>query len=442
MVARFCLTESRLQYGILLLAGLVARELIAPPSAKAQSRLAQSPPGAVLRLPAQSAAGLDAARERFHQFCAKCHGKDGKGTPGRSLLPDIPDFATASWQARRTDAQLLASILDGKGQGMPSFRGKIKEAQARELIACVRAFGPEKTRSQAQKQQQPAASNGLTDEFRCLQEQLDELKKQFQAQSHSSAGKEPLPAEDQAGAAERGARDVGSGTVCTEHGIVCYSCSSLPLLFSVFHVQQTGQEDDDFSDDTRRPRDSQETPQDGFSAEPTPAYFQQLIGWLGRFHSPVVHFPIALLTAAALAEMLRMVTGLPSLEVVSRYCLWFGALAAILAGVLGWCWAGFRLVDDYWVLATHRWLGTSTVLCTALVLLLCELSRRPALYRLRSCYRFCLLFVAGLALATGFFGGAAVFGLDHYAWPYRASVDLVGNDSLLAIYHLSTSLIT
>jgi hypothetical protein len=28
-----------------------------------------------------------------------------------------------------------------------------------------------------------------------------------------------------------------------------------------------------------------------------------------------------------------------------------------------------------------------------------------------------LLAMAALALVTGFFGGAAVFGLGHYAWP-------------------------
>jgi hypothetical protein len=33
------------------------------------------------------------------------------------------------------------------------------------------------------------------------------------------------------------------------------------------------------------------------------------------------------------------------------------------------------------------------------------------------CCRVTLLVVAGLVLVTGFFGGALVFGLEHYTWP-------------------------
>jgi hypothetical protein len=71
----------------------------------------------------------------------KCHGSDGTGSPARDRLPEIPDFTKSSWQARRSDAQLLASILDGKDE-MPSWRDKIGEEQARSLVAHVRAFAP------------------------------------------------------------------------------------------------------------------------------------------------------------------------------------------------------------------------------------------------------------------------------------------------------------
>jgi hypothetical protein len=32
-------------------------------------------------------------------------------------------------------------------------------------------------------------------------------------------------------------------------------------------------------------------------------------------------------------------------------------------------------------------------------------------------FRITLLVVAGLVLATGFFGGVMVYGFDHYTWP-------------------------
>ena len=58
-----------------------------------------------------------------------------------------------------------------------------------------------------------------------------------------------------------------------------------------------------------------------------------------------------------------------------RYCIWFGALTAVIAGALGWCAGTFRLTNPSCVLMTHRWLGTSTVACAGLVLLLSEASR-------------------------------------------------------------------
>jgi mono/diheme cytochrome c family protein/uncharacterized membrane protein len=271
--------------------------------------------------------GTSAVRGLFGQHCVKCHGKDGTGSPARDRLSQIPDFTQATWQARRSDAQLVASILDGKGKDMPPGRGKLSGEQARDLLALVRAFAP---------------------------------------------------------AAEKPPQDKQAG-------------STPPYPWS-------GQE---------------ERPARGEPAEPTPprGFSEKLIRWLGSFHPPVVHFPIAMLTAAALAELLRIATGKPAFDAVTRYCVWFGALTAIVAGGLGWFLGGFALTDTSWVLMTHRWLGTSTVTCAGLVLILGELSRRPDRRQARMWFRATLMAVAVLVLVTGFFGGAVVFGLDHHSWP-------------------------
>jgi uncharacterized membrane protein len=269
----------------------------------------------------------------FRKHCVKCHGADGTGKPGRRLFPEVPDFTKPSWQRRRSDAQLLASILDGKGEGMPPVRSKISAKQARDLVAHVRAFAPARGKSEPKKQQ-----------------------------------------------------------------------AFLPVRFE---------------ERSRRPAEEPEelTPAENAEAQPPGGFFEKLIRWLGQFHPPAVHFPIALLTAAAVAELLRLATGKPGFDAASRYCIWFGALTAVVAGALGWFLGGFRLTDDSWVLTTHRWLGTATVACAGLVLVLTELSRRPDRRRTRRWFRVTLLVVAGLVLVTGFFGGAVVFGLDHYAWP-------------------------
>jgi uncharacterized membrane protein/cytochrome c5 len=156
--------------------------------------------------------------------------------------------------------------------------------------------------------------------------------------------------------------------------------------------------------------------------QPEPAvqsgrFFEKLIPWLGRFHPASVHFPIALLMAAAAAEFLRLATGKPAFDAISRFCIWFGTLTAVAAGVLGWFLARFRLTDESSVMMTHRWLGTATVVCACLVLVLSELGRRPDRRRTRICLRVALLGVAVLVSVTGFLGGAVVFGLDHYNWP-------------------------
>jgi uncharacterized membrane protein len=144
-----------------------------------------------------------------------------------------------------------------------------------------------------------------------------------------------------------------------------------------------------------------------------------LIPWLGNFHPPAVHYPIALLIAAAVAEFLRMITGKPAFDPISRYCIWFGALSAVGAGMLGWFLAGLRVTDSSWVMMAHRWLGTSTVAWAGLVLALSEASRRRDRRRTRMWFRLSLFIVAALVSVVGFTGGAVVFGLNHYAWPSR-----------------------
>jgi uncharacterized membrane protein len=152
-------------------------------------------------------------------------------------------------------------------------------------------------------------------------------------------------------------------------------------------------------------------------AKPPSGFFVKLIRWLGKFHPVTVHFPMALLTFAAVADLLRVATGKPAFDAISRYCVWFGTLTATVAGTLGWFLGGFRLTDASWVMMTHRWLGTSTVVSAGLVLLLSEVSHHPGHRGARICFRVNLFVVALLVSVTGFFGGAVVFGLDHYTWP-------------------------
>src|SRR5262249_28654454 len=75
-----------------------------------------------------------------------CHGADGRGSVARDNFPTLPDFTLRAWHEKRADPQLLVSVLEGKGTGMPPFRGKIGREQARGLIAFVRSFSPSGSR--------------------------------------------------------------------------------------------------------------------------------------------------------------------------------------------------------------------------------------------------------------------------------------------------------
>jgi mono/diheme cytochrome c family protein len=111
----------------------------------------------------------------LQQRCARCHDADGAGKSSRGNLKQIPDFTSHKWQSSRSDAELLVSILDGKGSHMPAYRGKVSDAEARKLVADVRALDP----TPAVKAAADDASDDFERRFRRLQEELADLKKQF-----------------------------------------------------------------------------------------------------------------------------------------------------------------------------------------------------------------------------------------------------------------------
>lgn len=66
--------------------------------------------------------------------CAGCHGSAGGGSIG-------PPFIDNNWLYGNTPANIYTSIMDGRPNGMPSWRGRIPEYQVWELVAYLRAIG-------------------------------------------------------------------------------------------------------------------------------------------------------------------------------------------------------------------------------------------------------------------------------------------------------------
>lgn len=142
----------------------------------------------------------------------------------------------------------------------------------------------------------------------------------------------------------------------------------------------------------------------------------RLLRFLGKFHPVVVHFPIGLLLAAALAQ-LCVSGGQGWLVPAVRFCLAVGAVGAVVAAGLGWISAGFsdysgRLAE---ALFLHRWLGTATALLAALAWALYERQLRKGGAG-RGGALLALFAAAALVGLAGHFGGSLIYGLDYYTF--------------------------
>ena len=80
-----------------------------------------------------SPAFAEDAAATYKAKCAMCHGPDGKG--GKM---GTRDFASAEVKAE-TDAQLTEIITKGKGK-MPSYDGKLKDTEIKDLVAYIRSL--------------------------------------------------------------------------------------------------------------------------------------------------------------------------------------------------------------------------------------------------------------------------------------------------------------
>lgn len=72
--------------------------------------------------------------KRFYTLynCSGCHANGG-GAIGPPLMDD-------TWIYGSTPANVFASIMEGRPNGMPSFRNKVPESQAWQLAAYVRSM--------------------------------------------------------------------------------------------------------------------------------------------------------------------------------------------------------------------------------------------------------------------------------------------------------------
>src|SRR5436190_10515559 len=135
-----------------------------------------------------------------------------------------------------------------------------------------------------------------------------------------------------------------------------------------------------------------------------------LKGLLGAFHPGLVHFPVALLVVAALAETFQILKKRREPWAGTPLLAYLAAAAAVPASFFGFMLADYGGNEGPMV-DLHQWLGVASTVA-ALVAAGCAIKAKtcfPSLVALR----LSLILGAGLVGATGYMGRAMVFRKDR-----------------------------
>jgi uncharacterized membrane protein/mono/diheme cytochrome c family protein len=140
----------------------------------------------------------------------------------------------------------------------------------------------------------------------------------------------------------------------------------------------------------------------------------RFLGRVGKFHLLLVHFPIALILAAAVREVWSLCrqSRIPSVAV--QFCLRVGALTAIPTAALGWFLAAAESAGlSAQTLNAHRWIGTVATIWVVITALGNEHDVRQGV-RTRF-IRFLILSGALITALAAHLGGLLVHGADFFS---------------------------
>ena len=135
--------------------------------------------------------------------------------------------------------------------------------------------------------------------------------------------------------------------------------------------------------------------------------------FLGKFHPLLVHFPIALVLAAAASEFVVIATPRQAWRTVAVANIRAGAAMAIVTAITGWLFASSPLVDASPSLEWHRWVGMASAAGAIGAALLSWRIQVPA-RRSAFVYRLTLFVSALLVAITGHLGGTLVWGARFF----------------------------
>ena len=152
------------------------------------------------------------------------------------------------------------------------------------------------------------------------------------------------------------------------------------------------------------------------AADENKTFGQRLVSWLGRLHTLVIHFPIAMFVGALGVELFGLWRRNDRYQSAAHVMLMVGAIGAIVAAFLGWFAGGFYLTDRNQVLMLHRWLGTAIAVAGFGLLYLSATARRSP-EKPRTIYWVSLALMTIAIAIQGYIGGSFMHGgMSHMAF--------------------------
>lgn len=161
-------------------------------------------------------------------------------------------------------------------------------------------------------------------------------------------------------------------------------------------------------------------------------------GWilLGRMHPLVVHFPIGLLTVAAVIEAAHLLRRRPLPSEAATWCLALGLAGAGASVFLGTLNAAHQTVtgEAAITLERHRMLGWMAVVAATAALGAGQWARRGLRARTPLVYLGLVCATSAVVGATGHLGGQMVYGEEYLsgALPWNQRADAAGGRTAVA----------
>lgn len=69
----------------------------------------------------------------YVEYCARCHGEDGKAQTPKGKQLKAQDFTDGEWQEEESDEDLVKIVTEG-GEDMPAFGKKLTKEQIETVV--------------------------------------------------------------------------------------------------------------------------------------------------------------------------------------------------------------------------------------------------------------------------------------------------------------------